>query len=83
MPALRQAAAGGGPAFPVSPRRFALRTRGSKAIEYGFFTNRIAKVRHLLVEIHDNRLPEIVPKMADVRRLIRERGLANVDLGWV
>ena len=45
-------------------------------------TGEFAKVRHLLVETHDDRLPEIAPEMARVRRLIQERGIANIDLGW-
>lgn len=42
----------------------------------------VKKIRHLLVETHDQRLPEIAPEMERVRRLIRDRGLSNVDLGW-
>lgn len=42
----------------------------------------VSKIRHLLVETHDARVPELAPEMERVRRLIRERGLANVDLGW-
>jgi FkbM family methyltransferase len=45
-------------------------------------TGAISKIRNLLVETHDGRVPGLAPEMERVRRLIRERGLENVDLGW-
>ena len=42
----------------------------------------VKKIRHLLVEAHDWRLPEIALEMKRVRRLIREQGFSNVDLDW-
>ena len=42
----------------------------------------VRRIRHLLVETHDQRVPEVALEMERVRRQIREQGLSNVDLGW-
>lgn len=37
---------------------------------------------HVLVETHEDRIPELRDAAADVRRLIQEKNLSHIDLEW-
>jgi FkbM family methyltransferase len=43
---------------------------------------RIDLVDHLLVEMHDRRVPELEKDGEELRRLVAERGLSHVRLDW-
>lgn len=42
-----------------------------------------AKVDKIIVEAHDDKIPELKGIMDQVRRAIRERGIRNIDLDWM
>lgn len=42
----------------------------------------IHRIRYVLVEAHEEKMPEIAERAARVRDRIRELNLTNIDLGW-
>jgi len=46
-------------------------------------TGTIDRIKHLLVEVHDDKIPELTAGTNEIRALIQENGLRNIDLGWV
>ena len=42
-----------------------------------------ARIKHILVEIHDKHIPDIIPKGDRVRNLIKEKSIKNINLEWV
>jgi len=50
-----------------------------RMIELGVVEN----IDYLFVETHENQIPELIDEAKEVRALIREKGLKNIDLDWV
>lgn len=50
-----------------------------KLIKEGLHQN----IKHILVEVHDRRIPEIIETGNLVRKLIKEKNIENIDLDWV
>jgi len=46
-------------------------------------TGMIERIEHLLVEVHDEKIPELTAGTNEIRALIQENGLGNIDLGWI
>jgi len=42
----------------------------------------VRKIDYIFVETHDHKIPELKPLMDEIRGLIREKGLENVNLDW-
>jgi FkbM family methyltransferase len=49
-----------------------------KLIESGIYKN----VRHMFVETHEEKIPELKEKSEATRRMISEKGITNIDLDW-
>jgi len=49
-----------------------------KLIESGLYE----RVRHIFVETHDHKIPELGEKARRTRELIEEHGISNIDLEW-
>ena len=49
-----------------------------KLIHTGVYT----KVRHIFVETHEDKIPELREKSDETRRLIADNGITNIDLDW-
>ena len=43
----------------------------------------VGSIDHIFVETHEDQIPELVAEAEEVRALIREKGLKNIDLDWV
>jgi len=41
------------------------------------------KIKYILVETHDRHIPEIIEKGNKVKKLINEKSINNINLGWV
>ena len=50
-----------------------------KILEKDLYKN----IKHILVETHECRIPEIIPKAKKVRRLIKEKSVNNINLDWI
>ena len=40
-------------------------------------------IDHVFVETHDDRIPSLKQETDEIRRLVVEKGLRHVDLGWI
>jgi FkbM family methyltransferase len=45
-------------------------------------TGLINNIDHLFVETHDHKIPELKPETDEIRRIIKKRGVSNVNLNW-
>ena len=46
-------------------------------------TGTVRQIRHLIVETHEERIPELKQGTDEIRALIRKTSQRNVDLGWI
>jgi hypothetical protein len=40
------------------------------------------RIGQAFVEVHDRKVRELAERTERLRRLLRERGISNIDLGW-
>ncbi|MCF8057846.1 MAG: FkbM family methyltransferase [Bacteriovoracaceae bacterium] len=46
-------------------------------------TEAIQKIKHVLVETHEHKIPSLAPISKRVRTMIKEKGITNINLEWL
>ncbi len=41
------------------------------------------KIKHIYVETHDHKIPELKSKTDTIRKLIKQNGIKNINLDWI